>query len=108
MSLFPPPWDMHTDQNDLRAEKDGTTGPIALALVVLVFGAPSAPGAVLVPGVGAAHAYGSFFGCNTGYVGNFGMFDPSVESTWGFGSTSTTDTLRQVPERSDAALVLAA
>ncbi len=68
-------------------------GPVALALVVLVFGTPSAPGAALVPGVGgAAHAYGSFFGCNTGYVGNFGMFDPSVESTWGFGSTSTTDT----------------
>ena len=68
-------------------------GPIAFALVVLVFGTPSAPGAALVPDVGgAAHAYGSFFGCSTGYVGNFGMFDPSVESTWGFGSTTSTGT----------------
>lgn len=67
-------------------------GPIAFALVVLVFGTPSAPGAALVPDVGgAAHAYGSF-ACSTGYVGNFGMFDPSVESTWGFGSMSSTDT----------------
>ena len=78
-------------------------GPVAFALVVLVFGTPSAPGAALVPDVGgAAHAYYGWspFGCSTGYVGNFGMFDPSVESTWGFGSTSSTGTF--VPCRAPA------
>lgn len=67
-------------------------GPIALALVVLVFGAPSAPGAALVPGVGgAAHAYYlglSHYGCNSGYVGSFGMFDPSLAGTYSTGGAS--------------------